>query len=205
MRAGGADEKESSGRVEGRRRTTKTHVLFVHGAGGEAYEVDGNLVRSLRETLASDFEVRYPKMPGGEAPGYGAWSDRISRELSASNGEVILVGHSLGGSILLKHLSEERVDKPIAGVFLIATPYWGTVDWEVAEFELREDFPAALPEDVPIFLYHSRDDEVVPFAHLALYAGRLPRATVREFEDRGHQLGDDLSEVTEDIARLQRR
>ena len=46
---------------------------------------------------------------------------------------------------------------------------------------------------------------MVPFAHLALYAGRLPRATVREFDDRGHQLGDDLSEVTEDIARLQRR
>jgi predicted alpha/beta hydrolase family esterase len=146
--------------------------------------------------------VEYPEMPDGEAPGYRAWSDRISRKLAASNGEVILVGHSLGGSILLKHLSEERVEKPIAGVFLIAAPYWGTVEWRVAEFELREDFPAALPEDVPIFLYHSRDDEVVPFAHLALYAGRLPHATIREFDGRGHQLGDDLSEVTEDIARL---
>jgi len=181
---------------------TKRKVLFVHGAGGEAFKEDEALVLSLREALGPDFEVAYPEMPDGAAPEYGAWSAAISRELSALDGGVILVGHSLGASILLKHLSEERVDEPIAGVFLLATPYWETVDWEVAEFALREDFPAALPEETPIFLYHSRDDEVVPFAHLALYAGRLPRASVREFEDRGHQLGDDLSEVARDIGRL---
>jgi len=180
----------------------KRQVLFIHGGGGEAFEEDEHLVRSLRGALGPDFEVEYPEMPDGAAPEYGKWSARISCELSALDGEVILVGHSLGASILLKHLSEEQVEEPIAGVFLIATPYWETVDWEVTEFELREDFPAALPEDVPIFLYHSRDDEVVPFAHLALYAGRLPRARVREFDDRGHQLGDDLSEVAEDIGKL---
>jgi hypothetical protein len=36
----------------------------------------------------------------------------------------------------------------------------------------------AFEGDVPIFLYHSRDDEVVPFAHLAMYAERLPLASV---------------------------
>src|SRR5215213_1460065 len=117
---------------------TRRKVLFIHGAGGEAYEEDGALVRSLREELGPDFEVEYPEMPDGAAPEYGKWSARISRELSASNGEVILVGHSLGASILLKHLSEEPVEKPIAGVFLIATPYWGTADWE-AEFKLSEN------------------------------------------------------------------
>jgi predicted alpha/beta hydrolase family esterase len=195
MKAGGPPDGS-------RRPVTTSQVLFVHGGGGEAFGADEALVRSLREALGPDFRVEYPEMPDAHAPEFGRWRDRISHELSAFDGGVILVGHSLGGSILMKYLSEERVEKPIAGVFLIATPYWGTADWEVAEFELRENFPAALPEDVPIFLYHSRDDEVVPFAHLALYAGRLPHATVREFEDRGHQLGEDLSEVAEDIARL---
>src|ERR687897_976388 len=51
-------------------------------------------------------------------------------------------------------------------------------------------------------LYHSRDDETVPFAHLALYAEKLPRATVKEFDGRGHQFDDDLSEVARDIGRL---
>jgi uncharacterized protein len=181
---------------------TKGQVLFIHGGGGEAFEADGALVRSLREALGPDFGVEYPEMPDADAPEFGAWSACISHELSALGAGVILVGHSLGGSVLLKHLSEERVEEPIAGLFLIATPYWGAVDWKVAEYALREDFPEALPKDVPIFLYHSRDDEVVPFAHLAMYAGRLPHASVREFEDRGHQLGDDLSEVAEDIAGL---
>jgi uncharacterized protein len=183
----------------GRQSMAARQVLFVHGAGGEAFEEDAALVRSLREALGPDFAVEYPEMPDGDAPEFGKWSARISRELSASDGGVILVGHSLGASVLLKHLSEERVERPIAGMFLIATPFWGA---DVAEFELCEDFPATLPEDVPIFLYHSRDDEWVPFTHLALYAGRLPHAIVREFEGRGHQFGDDLSEVAEDIARL---
>jgi uncharacterized protein len=181
---------------------TKGQVLFIHGGGGEAFEGDEALVRSLREALGPDFGVEYPEMPDADAPEFGAWSACISRELSALGAGVILVGHSLGGSILLKHLSEERVEEPIAGLFLIATPYWGAVDWKVTEFELREDFPEALPKDVPIFLYHSRDDEVVPFAHLAMYAGQLPLASAREFDGRGHQFGDDLSEVAEDIARL---
>jgi pimeloyl-ACP methyl ester carboxylesterase len=50
-----------------------------------------------------------------------------------------------------------------------------------------------------VFFYHSRDDEVVPFEHLALYQAKLPKATVREFDGRGHQFGDDLSEVARDI------
>jgi predicted alpha/beta hydrolase family esterase len=180
---------------------TERQVLFIHGGGGEAYREDEALVLSLREALGSDYEVRYPQMPNGAAPDYEAWSARISRELSDME-EVCLVGHSLGGSVLLKHLSEEQVENPIAGVFLVSVPYWGTTDWQVDEFELRHDFPATLSQDTPLFLYHSRDDQVVPFGHLAFYATRLPRAAIREFDDRGHQLGDDLSEVAEDIKRL---
>lgn len=180
---------------------TMRQVLFIHGAGDDAYEADGKLARSLRETLGPEFEVRYPDM-NGAAPEYGAWSARISRELSAVDEGVILAGHSFGASIILKHLSEERVEEPISGVFLIATPYWETKDWEVAEFALRDDFSAALPQGIPIFLYHSRDDEIVPFEHLALYAERLPQATVRKFDGRGHQFNDDLSEVADDIGRL---
>jgi predicted alpha/beta hydrolase family esterase len=141
-------------------------------------------------------------MPDEDRPEYGAWRDQIARELSALDGEVVLVGHSLGASVLLKYLAEEKLQKPIAGLFLVAPPYWGAEDWEVGEYELQSDFASKLPEGLPVFLYHSRDDEWVPFSHLALYAGRLPQATIREFDGRGHQLDDDLSEVAWDIGRL---
>ncbi|MEJ2557124.1 MAG: alpha/beta hydrolase [Anaerolineae bacterium] len=118
--------------------------------------------------------------------------------------QIILVGHSVGGSILLKYLSEENVKKPIVGIFLIATPYFGAEDWQVDEVTLHEGFGSQLPQGAPIFLYHSRDDEWVPFAHLAMYAKQLPQATIREFDDRGHQFNNDLSEVASDIANLQK-
>ena len=67
---------------------------------------------------------------------------------------------------------------------------------------MREDFGSKIPKEMTVILYHSRDDEVVPFAHAALYAQKLPRAIVREFDGRGHQFAEDLSEVARDIGRL---
>ena len=178
------------------------HVLFVHGGGEMVREEDKKLAASLQDALGASFHVWYPEMPDAHRPEYEAWKNRVARELAALDGEVILVGHSLGASVLLKYLSEEEVERPVAGLFLVATPFWGVEDWEVGEYALREDFASRIPKELAVFLYHSRDDEVVPFAHAALYAEQLPRATVREFDGRGHQFDDDLSEVARDIGRL---
>jgi hypothetical protein len=35
-----------------------------------------------------------------------------------------------------------------------------------------------------------------------MHAENLPHATIREFDGRGHQFGDDLSEVARDIENL---
>ncbi len=177
----------------------KRHVLFIHGGGEKVREADKKLAASLRDALGTSYDVRYPEMPAADRPGYETWKAQVAKELAALDGKVILVGHSLGASVLLKYLSEEEVEKPVAGLFLVAAPYWGAEDWEVEEYELREDFASTLPGRLPVFFYHSRDDEVVPFGHLALYQAKLPKATVRELDGRGHQFGDDLSEVARDI------
>jgi predicted alpha/beta hydrolase family esterase len=179
-------------------------VLFVHGGGEGAYEEDRKLAASLRDALGAAYDVRYPKMPDEDAPEHAAWKDRIAKEIAAFDNGVVLVGHSLGASILLKYLSEEEIEKPVLGLFLVAPPYWGAEEWEVSEYELREDFASKLHEGLPIFFYHGRDDDVVPVEHLALYTERLPRATFRKFDDRGHQFGGDLSEVARDIGGLAR-
>lgn len=177
----------------------KRHVLFIHGGGEKVREADKKLAASLRDALGISYDVRYPEMPAADRPEYETWKGQVAKELAALDGKVILVGHSLGASVLLKYLSEEEVEKPVAGLFLVAAPYWGAEDWEVEEYELREDFASTLPGRLPVFFYHSRDDEVVPFGHLALYQAKLPKATVRELDGRGHQFGDDLSEVARDI------
>ena len=180
----------------------KKQVLFIQGAGEGAYEEDRKLAESLQAALGEEYEVVYPRMPNEENPEDDPWMTQISKELAPLAGNVILVGHSAGGGTLLKYLLKESLSKPVAGIFLIAIPYWGPEDEEGEEYTLREGFAAKLPKDVPIYLYHSRDDEWVPFAHLATYAEKIPQATAREFDGRGHQFNSDLSEVAADIKSL---
>jgi uncharacterized protein len=184
----------------------RPQILFIQGGGSGAHNEDGQLVASLEKHLSAAYEVRYPQMPKESDPDYQRWRPKIRQELAAVRGKVILVGHSLGGSFLLKYLSEERIETGVAGLFLIATPYWGGDGWRYEGYEgvaLPEDFASKLPKGAPIFFYHSRDDEVVPFAHLALYEDKLPQGTVRAFDGRGHQLNNDLSEVVADIKSLE--
>lgn len=183
----------------------KQQILFIQGGGAGAYQEDGKLVASLRNTLGVAYEVLYPQMPNEGDPDYGMWKVQIKKELAGLESEVILIGHSLGSSFLLKYLAEEKLEKSIAGIFLMATPYWGGDGWQYEGYErvaLPEDFAAKLPGGAPIFLYHSRDDEIVPFAHLALYAEKLPQATIRALDGGGHQLNNDLAEVVRDIKGL---
>ena len=177
----------------------KGTVLFVHGAGEGAHEADQELAASLQNALGSGYGVRSPEMPNEDSPEVGAWKDRISEELAAIDGEVFLVGHSAGAFVLLEYLSAEEPEKPVAGLFLVAAPYVGTGGWELDENALREDFAARLPEGLPMFFYHGRDDEVVPFGHLVLYKEKLPWATFRGFDGLGHQFDGDLSRVARDI------
>lgn len=170
----------------------KKQVLFIQGGGEGAYDVDKNLAAALQHALGADYNVLCPHMPDEADPQYETWAAQISKERAALGDNAIIVGHSVGGAVLLRHLSEAKIDKPIAGIFIIAAPYWGAEEWQ-----------ADLPARLPVFLYHSRDDTVVPFAHLAQFAEKFPQATVRELDGRGHQFNDDLSEVAEDIKALE--
>jgi uncharacterized protein len=182
----------------------KKHVLFVHGAGEGAYEEDRQLAASLQNALGSAYAVRYPRMPEEDSATYADWKAPIERELATLDNELILVGHSVGGSVLAKYLSEERIGESVAGLFLLAAPYWnGDGIWKWDEVRLPEDVAAKLASIRRIVLYHSRDDDSVPFTHLALYAASLPQATIRAVDGRGHQFGNDLADVAEAIRRAE--
>ena len=179
-------------------------VLFVHGAGAGAHAEDALLVASLRDALGPAYQVRYPAMRNEASPEYADWKPQLAEELAAADAEVVLVGHSVGASVLLKYLTEERVEQRVAGLFLLAAPFWGGGDdevWTCDDVRLPDDVGARLASIPRIAFYHSRDDDVVPFAHLARYAALFPQATIRPSDGRGHQLGNDLTDVAEDIER----
>jgi predicted alpha/beta hydrolase family esterase len=180
--------------------SVKTTVLFIQGGGEGAHQEDDLLAASLRKALGPEYEVRYPRMPGESNPDMQTWKAKIARELEALDGEVILVAHSVGGAALLKYLAEEKVEKAIAGLFLLATPSWDDEHWNFDDLRLPRDLEAKLSRIPRIFLCHNRDDEIVPFSHLALHAARLPRATVRENDTGGHQFGNNLENIARDIS-----
>ena len=177
-------------------------VLFLQGGGGkEDYTAGAVLVASLQKALGEAYVVHYPLLPDTAEPDLGRLK-QIGQALSLLKGELLVVGHSLGASMLLKYLTETPVQHQIAGVFLLATPFWqGDEEWKQG-LKLPHDFAHKLPPNVPIFLYHSQDDDEVPFTHLALYAQALPQATVCPILSGGHYLNQDASLVAKDIKAL---
>jgi uncharacterized protein len=180
-----------------------SQVLLVHSSGPQGPgEGSAPFADRLREELGSAYDVQFPIMPAPEDPHYEPWSERLGEILAGITDPVIVVGHSLGGSVVLKHLAETERYQSIAGLVLVETPFWGQSDWE-AEWALPQEWPDANTTLPPTFLFHSRDDEEIPFAHLELYAKRLPDAEIHPVDGNGHLFDrGDLSEIVETIRSL---
>ena len=104
-------------------------------------------------------------MPHPTNPRYQVWADRIA-ELIGEEANPLLVGHSFGASVLLKYLAEAAPRPSFAGLFMIATPFWGP---DLPE-SLLLDFESRFRDVSPLYFYHSRDDAEVPFEHLDRYS-----------------------------------
>jgi predicted alpha/beta hydrolase family esterase len=182
-------------------RDTAKSILFLQGGGPGAFAIDEKMAASLRSSLGQTYHVNYPRMPDEHDPNFELWRHDIEKELALLQEGAILVGHSVGAYILLRFLTEQSVEHSLAGIFLIATPFVGDKGWQL-EGALEKSFATKLPRHTPIFLYHCQDDTVVPFEHLRLYEQEIPQATVRIFDQGGHQLNNDLSRVAEDIKRI---
>jgi predicted alpha/beta hydrolase family esterase len=179
-------------------------LLVAHSSGPQGPgEGSDPLVRRLREELGGEMEILFPLMPDSESdPHYEPWRDRLSAELDALEGKVIVFGHSLGGSVALKYGGAEGFDGKVAGLVTAAAPYWGTSDWE-KEWALPEDWPAEGAQLPPTVLFHSRDDDVSPFSSLDRFAGRLPEAKRQPLEGYGHLYDrGDLSPIVAAIRSL---
>ena len=175
-------------------------VLAIHGAG-EPRLRNGKVYWEplLQRSLGPGYVVHAPRMPEPSSPSYQAWSKRIE-ELIIHYDRPIVVGHSLGASVLLKYFSEAITRPPVAGLFLIATPFWGP---SLPDFALGRDFAARLRDLSPLCFYHSRDDPEISIEHLERYRKALPHAVVRVLDGRGHEFDQpEFSELAADIRSL---
>lgn len=178
-------------------------VLFVQGGGKRVHdEWDNKLVDNLERELGREYVVRYPRMPHEADPNYPDWKAALKREFAGLADGAILIGHSIGGTILIRTLADDPPKRTIGGIFLIAAPFVGDGGWLSDDIEPFSDLDARLPEHTPIYLYHGSKDQTAPSGHVELYAKSIPQAVVRRLAGRDHQLNNDMSDVAADIRRL---
>jgi predicted alpha/beta hydrolase family esterase len=173
-------------------------ILFIQGGGAGTHdEWDDRLVEDLRRQLGDGYEVRYPRMPDEDDPGAASWAPAIQGEVADLDPGSVVVGHSVGGTILIHTLARDAPDVDLGAVVLIAAPFVGAGGWPADEFELPSDLGARLPPGLKVHVVHGLEDETAPVSHADLYARAIPQAQVHLLPGRDHQLGDDLREVAE--------
>lgn len=149
----------------------------------------------LAENLGADYQLINPRMPNGQNAQYQEWQIWLEKLLPFLRGEVILIGHSLGGLFLVKYLSANTLSLKIDKLIMLAAPF---------AFPAIGSFKFGSLEKVNqqcqnIVIMHSQDDQVVPVADAQKYAQALPGARLVLFKDKGHFNQEEFAELVEEI------
>ncbi|KKT15251.1 MAG: hypothetical protein UW76_C0021G0006 [Parcubacteria group bacterium GW2011_GWF2_44_8b] len=183
--------------------TYEEYLNFLRG-----YEIDIERYKSdksdwkpwLRQGLGGGHEVILPIMPNKTNARFDEWKIWFEKFTPFLHDGAILIGHSLGGTFLAKYLSENRFPKKIKAVFLVGAVFSKDNDgFPLVSFTLPTNLNL---QTETIYLYHSKDDSVVPFSALEQYKKALPNAQIRIFEDRGHFNQEEFPELAQDILNL---
>lgn len=200
----------------------KQQVLVIHGGNSfksyEDYledlknkEISLNKIRpgwdwksTLHTDLGDDFDVLVPHFPNKQNANYEEWKIFFEKILDITDDDLVLVGHSLGGMFLIKYLSENKINKNIKGLFIVASPFKrADKNDEFQRFAHTEDLKNISDQIDNIHFIHSKDDKVVDFESLERFREELPKANYLVFEDRNHFFKDDsLPEIIQLIKSL---
>ena len=158
---------------------------------------------NLADRLGTDYQIIRPEMPSKRNAKHIEWKIWFEKFISYLNDGVILIGGSLGALFLAKYLSENDFPKKIKAVFLLAGPAKDNLpEYRLLDFSLPESLEKLSSQADKIFLYHSKDDNMVPFSDLEIYRKALPKATVRVLDGFGHFNLPELPVIIEDIKSL---
>ena len=188
-------------------------VIVIHG--GDSFDTHEDYLQSLKfwpvtlETflprendwkwhlqgdLGAEYQVFLPQMPNKSNARYSEWKIWFERMFPFLNNEVILVGHSMGGTFLAKYLSENTFPKNINLLILTAPAHNQTR--EVGDFILG-NLSSISKQCKLVHIFHSQDDQVVPFSELGGFKKELPQAQTHILEDRGHFPQEHFPEVVQ--------
>ena len=160
---------------------------------------------SLAEQLGGEYEMYMPTMPNSQNAKYAEWKMWFERYFEFLHDGVILIGHSQGGYFLAKYLSENTMPVRIAALYLVAAPFepadFGKEDGGDFSFD-SNILPHLAGQVDKIFLFHSKDDPIVPYTHAEKFKEAIPEATLYTFEHNGHFIQEEFPEIIASIREL---
>jgi valyl-tRNA synthetase/predicted alpha/beta hydrolase family esterase len=187
--------------------TVQPNLVFL--GGGDVFEtqedyqsylhdsrirLDSTTTRGWRSQLQTDLkaqniELIAPRLPSKDNAKYADWKIIFDKLIPFINSNSILVGHSLGGSFLLKYLSENNLS--CNSIHLLGTPKTGCFDFDTNDFDKLQN--------LDINIYHSKDDFVVDYNKALELTKILPNAKFNSFENYNHFLIPSFPELTNNI------
>jgi hypothetical protein len=146
------------------------------------------------EFLGDGWHIIRPQMPSPKNAKYPEWELWFEKYFTYIEDGVVLVGHSLGATFLVQYLSAKKFPKQIHALHLVAPAFNGKGGFGVTANMSR------LEENVRnVFIYHSKDDPLVPYTDAEKLRELLRGAELVTFVDKGHLLIPELPELVERI------
>ena len=163
-------------------------------------------VKHLQEDLGDDYQVIRPIMPNARNAKYAEWKIWLEKYFPYLEDNIILTCKSLGGSFWVKYLSENKFPVKISQLHLVAAPFDNEncvspkgEDYDLIDFNHNGNL-SLIEKQVPkIFIYHSKDDDVVSFDSLNKFAKALPSAKIFPLDGYGHFSVEKFPEILDNI------
>ena len=184
--------------------TYKEYLTFLKNAkiSVEDFRPHSDWKDNLQKKLGNKFDVLQPSMPNKKNAKYKEWKIWFEKIIPLLDKEIVLIGHSLGGIFLSKYLSENKIPNKITATFLVAAPYVDLKSKWLIDFKLPRSSALFSQQSSKIYLIHSKDDLVVPFADIKKYKRFLPDAMTEILSNRGHFRQETFPEIVKLIKSL---
>lgn len=170
--------------------TKKKYYEFLEKYTIDPYKEKKSWRNRLIHWLHNQVECFMPHMPNKRNADYLSrkiWFEKYLPYIQ--NEEIYIIWSSLWWIFLLKRLSENIFPKRISQLHLVcpvSSNEW-LIEENISDFAFDfKDLPNLSKQCDQIFIYHSRDDQIVPFQQSVTLAKHIPKAKFEKFDTRWH-------------------
>lgn len=166
-------------------------VFVIHG--WEGFPEEGWFPWLKKELEAKGFSVQVPAMPDTAEPKIETWVPFLKELVGRPDGDIYLVGHSIGCQTVLRYLGSLQEDVKLGGAVLVAgwihklASLYSEEEVKIARpwLETPMDFENIKKHVKNIVAIFSDDDEFVPLDNIDIFKEKLGAKTILE-HGRGH-------------------